>query len=123
MTNAGRFIGVALGVLTSATAIFVIVYGAIGATGNSFFTGALFSLSIAAVFIFSFRQIVIMPADYLFGSFLLVIAASMALNGQTSNPRECALLLLVLASYWRFASFRFQRSRKSEMCSSRLLAP
>ena len=109
MFNTGRLIGAAFSVLIGADAIFDIVYGAMGTAGNSVFTGAVLSLSIATMFGFSFRQIVLMPADYLFGGFLLVIAASMAANGQTSNPKEWVLLLLVLATYPSFRLIPFSK--------------
>ena len=109
MINTGRFIGAALSALISANAIFVIVYGTIGTAGNAFFSGTLFSLSIAVIFVLSFRRIVVMPADYLFGAFLLVIAASVAVNGRTSNPKEYALLLLVLATYPAFRMIPFSK--------------
>ncbi|RZN35328.1 O-antigen ligase family protein [Bradyrhizobium sp. Leo121] len=109
MINTSWFIGAALSALISANAIFVIVYGSIGTAGNAFFSGAVFSLSIAVIFFLSFRRIVVMPADYLFGAFLLVIAASMAVNGRTSSPKEYALLLLVLATYPAFRMIPFSR--------------
>jgi O-antigen ligase len=97
--NRGVLLGAALALLFSANAVFVLVYGLAGVAGNSLFTGALLVLSEAAIFLLCFRRITLLPADYLFGAFLVCIAASFAINGRTADLKETALLIVSLAAY------------------------
>ena len=45
------------------------------------------------------RDLVLVPADYIFFLFLLTISFSFAFNGQSSNTKECELLALSLSAY------------------------
>ncbi|MDO9563133.1 MAG: O-antigen ligase family protein [Bradyrhizobium sp.] len=71
-----------------------------GSSGNSLVTGALLVIATAAVGLLCFRRdIVLLPADYLFFALMLCILSSSVFNGWTSNAKEYALIVVSLAAY------------------------
>jgi O-antigen ligase len=95
----GVVLGGALAFLLSATAILVLTYGLIGISGSPLFTAAYFAACEAAVFLIAVRRINLLPADYLFGAFILCIFVSSVLNGRTTDVKGMALLSLAVAAY------------------------
>jgi len=92
--------GVALACLVAPHSVLVLFYGLTGSSGNSLVTAALLVIATAAVALLCFRRdIVLLPADYLFVALVLCILSSSAYNGWTSNAKEYALIVLSLAAY------------------------
>jgi len=97
--NRAALLGATLGLLFSANAVLVLTYGLVGVPGNSLFTGVYLAGCEAAILLIAFRRVILLPADYLFGAFVLCIATSFAINGRTADIKESILLVLALASY------------------------
>jgi hypothetical protein len=92
--------GVTFAILVAPNSVLVLCFGLAGVSGNSLVTGAILTIATVAVGLQSFRRdIVLLHADYLFFALLLCIMSSFALNGWTSNAKECQLLVLSLAAY------------------------
>jgi hypothetical protein len=92
--------GLIFAILFSTPSVLVLCFGVVGTSGNSIFTGALLTVSMAALGPLCFRRnLVLVPADYIFFLFLLTISFSFAFNGQSSNTKECELLALSLSAY------------------------
>lgn len=92
--------GIALAILVAPNSVLVLIYGLTGSSGNSLVTGALLVIATAAVGLLCFRRdIVLLPADYLFFALMLCILSSSVFNGWTSNAKEYALIVVSLAAY------------------------
>jgi hypothetical protein len=91
-------LGGVLAILLSANAFLALVYGALGATGNPKFTGGLLIASELAILFLAMRRTQLLAADYLFGFFVLCIAASFTVNG-AADFKETTLLVISLAAY------------------------
>ncbi len=92
--------GALFAILLSMSSVLVLCYGFVGTNGNSLFTGTLLLGCIVAIGLVCFRRdFALVKADYFFLLFLLAISFSFALNGQSSNTKESALLALSLAAY------------------------
>ena len=86
--------------LVAPHSVLVLFYGLTGSSGNSLVTGAFLATATVAVGLLCFRRdIVLLPADYLFLALLLCILSSSAFNGWTSNVKEYELIVLSLAAY------------------------
>jgi hypothetical protein len=100
MTTLDNAPGVALASLLSANAIFVLIYGAAGVTGSSIFTGVFFvTCEICLLSIAYRRDIEIGIADWFFAAFLVSIAGSLLMNGDTAPIKEWLIFAVSLASY------------------------
>jgi len=103
LTNSGlrqAIFGVTFAILVAPNSVLILCFGLAGVSGNSLVTGAFFTVTTAAVGRLCFRRdIVLLPADYLFLSLLLCILSSFAFNGWTSDAKEYELLVLSLAAY------------------------
>jgi hypothetical protein len=84
MRGNGVLLGGTLALLFSANAVLVLFYGLIGVSGNSLVTGGF---------------LVLVPADYLFGAFLICVAMSFAVNGRTADVKEWGLVAVSLFAY------------------------
>ncbi|MDO8401212.1 MAG: hypothetical protein Q7T45_25725 [Bradyrhizobium sp.] len=94
--------GAAFAILIAPNSVLVLGFGMTGSPGNSLVTGAVLMLATIAVGLLCFRRdIVLLPADYLFLALALVlcIASSSVINGWTTNAKEYQLLALSLAAY------------------------
>ena len=92
--------GVVFACLVAPNSILVLFYGLIGSSGNSLITGVfLTTVTVAAGLLCFRRDIVLLPADYLFCALVLCILSSSAFNGWTSNAKEYELLVVSLAAY------------------------
>jgi hypothetical protein len=100
--------GVALASLLSANAIFVLIYGAAGVTGNSILTGGFFVTCEVCLLSAAYRRnIEIGMADWLFAAFLVSIAGSLLINGDTAPIKGWLIFAVSLTSY---VCCRFVRS-------------
>jgi hypothetical protein len=89
-----------LALLFSANAVLVLFYGLIGVSGNSLVTGGFLVASEIIILLLSFRRsLVLVPADYLFGAFLICVAMSFAVNGRTADVKEWGLVAVSLFAY------------------------
>lgn len=92
--------GVAFACLVAPHSVLVLFYGLTGSSGNSLVTGAFLTIATAAVGLLCFRRdIVLLPADYVFLALVLCFLLSSAFNGWTSNVKEYQLIVLSLAAY------------------------
>ena len=92
--------GVAFAILIAPNSVLVLGFGLNGSPGNSLVTGAVLLLATMAVGLLCLRRdIVLLPADYLFLAFVLCIASSSVINGWTTNAKEYQLLVLSIAAY------------------------
>lgn len=92
--------GAAFAVLIAPNSVLALGFGVAGSPGNSLVTGAVLMLATIAVGLLCLRRdIVLLPADYLFLAFVVCIASSSVINGWTTNAREYQLLVLSLAAY------------------------
>lgn len=92
--------GVAFAILIAPNSVLVLGFGVAGSQGNSPVTGAVLMLATIAVGLLCLRRdIVLLPADYLFLAFVVCIASSSVINGWTTDAKEYQLLVLSLAAY------------------------
>ncbi|MFH1339793.1 MAG: O-antigen ligase family protein [Pseudomonadota bacterium] len=92
--------GVAFACLVAPHSVLVLFYGLTGSSGNSLVTGAFLAIATVAVGLLCFRRdIVLLPADYVFLALVLCFLLSSAFNGWTSNVKEYQLIVLSLAAY------------------------
>jgi O-Antigen ligase len=92
--------GVMFAILVSPDSVLVLCFGLTGSSGNSLVTGALLIAATVAVGVLCFRRdVVLLPADYLFFALTVCIISSSVVNGWTSDPREYQLLVLSLSAY------------------------
>jgi hypothetical protein len=92
--------GVIFAILVSPGSVLVLYFGLTGSSGNSVVTGGVLIAATAAVASLCFRRdVVLLPADYLFFALMVCIISSSVVNGWTSSPREYQLLVLSLAAY------------------------
>jgi O-antigen ligase len=107
--------GVFFAALLSIGSITVLCYAITGS--NSAVTAVLLITFLAAVPALSFRGgIAIGVSDLLFALFLLSVAASFALNGQTADPKEWEIFATSIAAYpaCRFLSLsEFEKGRRA----------
>lgn len=100
--------GVVLASLLSANAIFVLIYSAAGVTGSSIFTGAFFVTCEVCLLSIAYRRDIEMDlADWFFVAFLVSIAGSLFMNGDTAPLKDWLIFAVSLASY---VCCRFVRS-------------
>jgi hypothetical protein len=100
MRGNGVLLGGTLALLFSANAVLVLFYGLIGVSGNSLVTGGFLVASEIIILLLSFRRsLVLVPADYLFGAFLICVAISFAVNGRTADVKEWGLVAVSLFAY------------------------
>ncbi len=93
-------LGGMLACLVAPNSVLVLLYGLTGSSGNSLVTGLFLATATAAVGLLCFRRdIVLLPADYLFFALVLCFLSSSAFNGWTSNAKEYELTVLSLAAY------------------------
>ena len=118
-----RWIGLAVAVLICASAIMKIVYGTLGVEGNSLFTAALFLFPLLTIALLGLRLIRLTLADYLYAGLLISVAASTALNGQTTDFREYALLGLSLGAYPAFRMLAINTVEKARSAIIHLAIP
>ena len=92
--------GVTFACLVAPHSVLVLFYGLTGSSGNSLVTGAFLVIATVAIGLLCFRRdIVLLPADYLFLALVLCILSSSAFNGWTSNAKEYQLIVISLAAY------------------------
>jgi hypothetical protein len=91
----------AVSVSISASAILVLLFGAMGVQGNSLVSGAIFATPLAALLVTSPRMKLTL-GDLLFAAFVGLAAISIAVNGVTASNKDYALLALSLAAYPAF---------------------
>lgn len=91
----------AVSVSVSASAILVLLFGAVGIRGNSLVSGAIFATPLAVLLVTSHR-IRFALGDLLFAAFVGVAAISIAVNGVTASTKDYALFALSLAAYPAF---------------------
>ena len=92
--------GVTFACLVAPHSVLVLFYGLTGSSGNSLITGAFLAIATIAVGLLCFRRdIVLLPADYLFFALVLCFLSSSAFNGWTSNAKEYELIVVSLAAY------------------------
>lgn len=92
-------LGAAMAVLFSEQAVLVLIYGTVGVSGNSAFTGFFLVTCEMTIFFMAMRRIELLLADHLFGFFVLCAAASFAINGRTADLKETALFVVTIAAY------------------------
>lgn len=96
----GIVFGAMFAILLSPGSVLVLWFGLTGSSGNSVVTGGVLIAATAAVASLCFRRdVVLLPADYLFFALMVCIISSSVVNGWTSNPREYELLVLSLSAY------------------------
>lgn len=92
--------GVMFACLVAPHSVLVLLYGLTGSSGNSLLTGAFLVIATVAAGLLCFRrEMVVLPADYLFFALILCILSSSAFNGWTSNAKEYQLIVVSLAAY------------------------
>ena len=92
--------GVAFAILMAPNSALIMYFGLTGSSGNSLITGALLTIATVAAGLLCFRRdVVLLPADYLFCALILCILASTAFNGWTGSTKEYQLLAVSLAAY------------------------
>lgn len=92
--------GVTFACLVAPQSVLVLFYGLSGSSGNGLVTGAFLAIATVAVGLLCFRRdIVLLPADYLFFMLVFCFLSSSAFNGWTSNAKEYELIVLSLAAY------------------------
>jgi hypothetical protein len=91
----------AVSVSICASAILVLLFGAVGIRGNSLVSGAIFAAPLAALLVTSPR-VRLALGDALFAAFVGLAAISIAVNGVTASAKDYALLFLSLAAYPAF---------------------
>ena len=92
--------GVTFACLVAPNSVLVLFFGLTGSSGNSLVTGAFLAIATVAVGLLCFRRdIVLLPADYLFFALVLCFLSSSAFNGWTSNAKEYELIVVSLAAY------------------------
>ena len=92
--NKNTLLGASLAMAAMVSAELILIFGAIGSTGNKYITGALFSGSLLAVLLLGHRGL---PkgtiGDAIFATILIEIVASFANNPWFTDIREFLLLL------------------------------
>jgi hypothetical protein len=91
----------AVSVSISASAILVLLFGAVGIQGNSLVSGAMIAAPLAVLLATSPRMRLTL-GDLLFAAFVGLAAISIAVNGITTSAKDYALLGLSLAAYPAF---------------------
>jgi hypothetical protein len=98
--NKNTLLGASLAMAAMASAELILIFGAIGSTGNKYITGALFYGTLLAVLLLGLRGL---PkwiiGDAIFATILIGIVASFATNPWLTNMREFLLLLVTLFAY------------------------
>jgi hypothetical protein len=97
--NRGVLLGATLAFLFSANTVFIFVYNLVGITGSSLFSGGFLVACEMLIVLLTVRRVELLLADYIYGAFLLCIAASFAINGLATNPKEIAILIVSLTAY------------------------
>jgi hypothetical protein len=98
--NKNTLLGASLAMAAMASAEFILIFGAIGSTGNKYITGALFSGTLLAVLLLGLRGLPKWTiGDAIFATILIGIVASFATNPWLTDIREFLLLLITLSAY------------------------
>ena len=92
--------GVTFAILVAPNSVLVLCYGLIGSSGNSLVTGAFLTIATVAAGLLCFRRdIVLLPADYLFCALVFCILSSSAIQRVDQHAKEYELLVVSLAAY------------------------
>ncbi|NOJ43544.1 O-antigen ligase family protein [Bradyrhizobium australiense] len=96
----GTLFGIAFTALIAAQAFFALVYGALGITGSTLFTGLFFlSCELCMLCLGNRRGVILAVPDLLFVVLVASIAGSLLMNGNTAPIKEWLLLLGSLTAY------------------------
>ncbi|MTD94650.1 hypothetical protein GIW81_09940 [Hyphomicrobium sp. xq] len=95
----------AVAISISASAIVVIIFGALGITSNPLLTAVVLAAPLAFLVATSPR-VKLVPADFVFAAFVGLAMVSIAVNGMTASGKAFVLFLLSLAAYPAFRGIR-----------------